>query len=217
MLKQAPSDTFLRIPDDPDLKAVTFDVGGTLIEPWPSVGYLYAEVAAAQGEAGLDPGLLDRRFHEAWANRGGFDYSEAAWRDLVDRVFAGLVATPPSRSFFPRLWERFARREAWRVYDWVRGTLAELAGRGLRLGVISNWDVRLRPLLGELDLAGAFETMVVSCEVGATKPSPVIFAETARRLGLAPGAILHVGDSAMEDEAGARAAGFRAMRVRRPR
>ena len=28
------------------IKAITFDVGGTLIEPWPSVGHAYAGVAA---------------------------------------------------------------------------------------------------------------------------------------------------------------------------
>ena len=28
------------------IKAVTFDVGGTLINPWPSVGDVYVEVAA---------------------------------------------------------------------------------------------------------------------------------------------------------------------------
>jgi hypothetical protein len=31
------------------IRAVTFDVGGTLIEPWPSVGRVYAEVAARHG------------------------------------------------------------------------------------------------------------------------------------------------------------------------
>ena len=32
-----------------NVKAVTFDVGGTLIEPWPSVGHAYAEVAQRHG------------------------------------------------------------------------------------------------------------------------------------------------------------------------
>ena len=33
------------------IQAVTFDVGGTLIRPWPSVGHVYAEVAARHAQA----------------------------------------------------------------------------------------------------------------------------------------------------------------------
>ena len=42
------------------IRAVTFDVGGTLIEPWPSVGHVYAEVAAQHGWAGLSIEALNR-------------------------------------------------------------------------------------------------------------------------------------------------------------
>src|SRR5580700_10426449 len=45
------------------IRAVTFDVGGTLIEPWPSVGRVYAEVAARHGlEVAAED--LDRQFAE---------------------------------------------------------------------------------------------------------------------------------------------------------
>jgi hypothetical protein len=36
----------------PEIRAVSFDVGGTLIEPWPSVGRAYAEVAARHARPG---------------------------------------------------------------------------------------------------------------------------------------------------------------------
>ena len=55
-----------------------------------------------------------------------------------------------------------------------------------------------------------FETIIVSCEVGFAKPSPVIFEHASKRLAIAPGQILHVGDSLAEDIAGARAAGYQA-------
>jgi FMN phosphatase YigB (HAD superfamily) len=35
--------------DSRPVEAVTFDVGGTLIEPWPSVGHIYAEAASKLG------------------------------------------------------------------------------------------------------------------------------------------------------------------------
>ena len=60
-----------------------------------------------------------------------------------------------------------------------------------------------------------FDVIVISCEVGATKPDRRIFEIAARRLGLALGEILHVGDSAAMDLRGARAAGLRALLLQR--
>jgi putative hydrolase of the HAD superfamily len=111
------------------------------------------------------------------------------------------------------LFERFAEAAAWRIYDDVRPTLAALAERGLRLGVISNWDDRLRPLLRSLGLAGCFETVIVSCDIGTSKPSPAPFQAAVEAFGLPAENILHVGDSAEMDVAGARAAGLQAVQI----
>ena len=100
-----------------DIQAVTFDVGGTLIEPWPSVGHVYAEVAARHGAGQLDVDLLNRRFATAWKARPGFDHAVEDWSAIVDETFAGLIADIPSRTFFPDLYERFAQADAWRIYD----------------------------------------------------------------------------------------------------
>ena len=43
----------------PRIQAVTFDVGGTLIEVWPSVGQVYAEVAARNGVKGLSAAIVE--------------------------------------------------------------------------------------------------------------------------------------------------------------
>jgi putative hydrolase of the HAD superfamily len=194
------------------LQAVTFDVGGTLIEPWPSVGHVYAEVAARFGVR-AEPELLNRGFHAAWRARRDFDYSRAAWYGLVRATFGAGVPLPPE--FFPAVYERFAEPDTWRVFDDVVPALDALAARGLRLAVISNWDERLEPLLRRLELHRRFEAVVVSCAVGATKPSPAIFAQALQRLGLPAGAVLHVGDGEREDWAGARGAGLAAVLLQR--
>lgn len=198
-----------------DIKAVTFDVGGTLIEPWPSVGHVYAAVAAQHGIADLSPDTLNTRFRAAWRARPGFRHSRQAWSDLVDEVFLTVTQTPPSRTFFPALYDQFAEPGAWRVYDDVLPALEGLASRGIKLGVISNWDERLRGLLGKLKLNGYFEVMSVSYEVGSPKPSPVIFEYAASALRLPANAILHIGDSIEMDVKGARAAGFNALQIDR--
>jgi putative hydrolase of the HAD superfamily len=196
-----------------EIRGITFDVGGTLIEPWPSVGHVYAEVAARHGWKDIPPDALNAKFRSAWKTCADFNYTKAGWENLVNQTFAGLGPGPVS--FFPELYERFAEPEVWRVYNDVRATLAELRSRGLRLGVISNWDERLPQLLRRLDLEDCFDSFAISCEVGAVKPSAVIFARSSAGLGLPPGSLLHVGDSRELDVHGAKAAGFRAVRIER--
>lgn len=196
------------------MQAVTFDVGGTLIAPWPSVGEVYAEAAAGHGLCRPDPRELNRRFQQAWRERTGFDYTAAAWARLVDATFAGLSPVPPSQSFFPELYRRFALAAAWRVFDGVHGALGALDGLGLKLGIISNWDERLVPLLDELGLSGYFDAIVVSHQIGAIKPDRRIFHHAAEKLGVVPGAVIHVGDSEIEDIRGATQAGFQALWIR---
>lgn len=199
----------------PEIRAVTFDVGGTLIQPWPSVGHVYAAVAAEHGCAGLDPAALNQRFAAAWNSRGEFEHSPQAWAGLVDATFAGLVDRRPSESFFPELYERFGDPSAWRIHADVLPTLDELASRGFRLAAVSNWDERLRPLLKALNLDGYFEAVLVSCELYFAKPSGVVFEHALRRLGVTPAETLHVGDSQTEDVEGARSAGLRAVLIAR--
>ena len=197
------------------ISAVTFDVGGTLIEPWPSVGHVYAEVAARHGARNLPAELLNERFKTAWRAQKDFAYTRDAWAKLVDQTFRGLCARPPSETFFGELYDHFAQPAAWRVFEDVLPTLDRLATQGVQLGIISNWDERLRLLLRRLRLENYFEAIVISCEVGFSKPSPVIFGHAAEKLGLPPAAILHVGDSFALDVNGASLAGFGARRIRR--
>ena len=97
-----------------DIRAVTFDVGGTLIEPWPSVGHVYAEVAAQFGISGVAPESLNRQFAAAWRARHDFDYSRAAWRELVNQTFAGLCREVPRQDCFEAIYEHFATAVSWR-------------------------------------------------------------------------------------------------------
>ncbi len=197
------------------IQAITFDVGGTLIEPWPSVGHIYAEVAARHGVKNVSPAKLNHNFTTAWRAKRHFNHTREDWAALVDATFAEIAPEPSSRTFFPALYDRFAESTAWRVFDDARPALEKLRARGVRMAVLSNWDERLRPLLCALGLDDFFETLVVSCEVGFAKPSHVIFDHTSRKLGLPPSAILHVGDSEREDAAGASAAGFRSVLIAR--
>ena len=190
-----------------NVAAITFDVGGTLIEPWPSVGHVYSAVAARHGVR-AEPEELTDRFVDAWNRKENFNYTQDDWAGLVDATFAGLTTTLPSQSFFDELYLRFAEPDCWHVYEDVIPTLTALRERGVRLAVISNWDIRLRPLLQALDLADWFEVIHVSSELGSTKPDRRIFQAAIDSFGLSAAQILHVGDSEIEDHRGAKAAGM---------
>ncbi len=96
----------------------------------------------------------------------------------------------------------------------ARDGLAALAGRGLRLGVVS--DRRVDDKLAALGLADLpWAARVSADDVGLLKPAPALFLRACEALGVAPSDAVHVGDRDDTDGAGARAAGMRALLVGR--
>jgi putative hydrolase of the HAD superfamily len=197
------------------IKAVSFDAGGTLIEPWPSVGEVYAAVASEFGHTNISGQALNLQFAAAWKAKKAFDYSLSSWKRLVEAVFGTSVPSARMSELFEAIYQRFAEASAWSVYDDVRDTLQALRQKGYRLAVISNWDDRLRPLLSKLELSSCFEVVVLSVDVGASKPAAEIFQRTLTLLDLPAGSVLHVGDSLEEDVMGATQCGMQALLVDR--
>lgn len=193
-----------------EIKAVSFDVGGTLLKPWPSVGHVYAEVALRHGKK-IPPAVLDQRFAKAWRAQKHFNHGRDEWGALIVQTFAGLWDFPPDGPFFAELYDRFSEPDAWHVFEDVHPAIDSLAARGINLAIISNWDERLQPLLVRMGLAKYFEAIIVSCDIGFPKPSPIIFEHAAKKLGLPPEHILHVGDSEEHDVAGAKSAGLQVL------
>lgn len=119
-----------------------------------------------------------------------------------------------------RLFERWVdliqgAEDYWRAYDFVPGALDRLEQRGLRLGVITNWDHTARPILARQGLIERFERIIVSSEVGCAKPDPRIFELALEGLGVPASRCLYVGDNYYDDAVGSRAAGMRCLIVNR--
>jgi putative hydrolase of the HAD superfamily len=94
-------------------------------------------------------------------------------------------------------------------------TLERLA-KSSRLAVISNFDGRLRGILSGLGLAGYFEHVFISSEVGADKPHREIFQHALATMDVPATACWHVGDDPIRDWAGAQAAGIASFELKRP-
>ncbi|MCI0372483.1 MAG: HAD family hydrolase [candidate division NC10 bacterium] len=172
-----------------------------------------AAVAAAYDAAGQTLATL-------WAS--GRDIStEGQVRFLLSHLDGPLAAEPPGR-----LLRDLAAAYAAPVLEALPSpcegaaeALAWAAGRGLRLGLISNTGRTpgrtLRPALAKCHLLRYLHACTFSDELGLRKPNPRLFEATLTALGVGPADAVHVGDDPVADVAGAKQAGLRAVHLRR--
>ena len=93
--------------------------------------------------------------------------------------------------------------------------LRALRAAGVRLVVVSNWDVSLHEVLAATGLGELVDGALSSAEVGEAKPGGAIFARALALAGVEPGAACHVGDSLEADVDGARRAGIEPILIDR--
>lgn len=210
--------------DNPQV--IFFDAAGTLMEVRGSVGEIYGRIASQYGceaEAEQLQHNFARWFRMQPPMAFPFGTPEAKllelekewWRNLVRAVFADFGAFQHFDQFFDDVFEQFRRCELWRVYEDVIPTLTELKFRGLRLGVISNFDSRLFDLLRDCGLAELFDSVHISTRTGAAKPDAAIFEAALNHHNIEARQAWHVGDSLNEDIEGAEAAGIKAILIER--
>lgn len=203
---------------DSHVRAVYFDAVGTLLFPEPSAPAVYAEVARRHGLT-LSVAEVRTRFVAAYQIEeeadiaAGWVTSEAReharWRRIVTTTLAG-VSDP--EACYQILYDHFAKPDAWRLAPDAHSTLAALHGRGLLLGLGSNYDERLRPVLaGFPELAPLVDRVVISAAMGSRKPGAAFFAHCVRQAGCAAREVLFVGDDLANDYAGATGAGLPAL------
>jgi HAD superfamily hydrolase (TIGR01509 family) len=196
---------------------VVFDVGGTLLgfhEAAPFREFLeQAGLPASEEEV--------RRFHrrlisvivdqrdaaqgqgakgaelDAWW-RGNFAKTWPDRPDLAEKMFGWLTA-----GRFDRLFP-----------DAVPALIA-LRDVGMPMAVLSNWGTHLHDVLRRFGLAGCFEFITVSAEVGLAKPDRRIFDLVVAQANRPRQRLLYVGDHIGDDIEGARGAGLDAVLIDR--
>ncbi|WP_018655165.1 HAD family hydrolase [Actinomadura flavalba] len=195
------------------IDAVIFDWGGTLT-PWHDIdlGDIWRGVCAS----GLDPDRVEA------AATALLDAEQELWRrcrdehrsGTLDEVFA-LAGVEPTEALLA------AKFDAWTPHTYidpaVPGLLAELRGRGIRVGVLSNtiwsrdWHERIFARDGVLDL---LDGAVYSSEIPYTKPHREAFRAALAAVGATdPATAVFVGDRPYDDIHGAKSAGMRGVLV----
>jgi putative hydrolase of the HAD superfamily len=199
------------------MTAVLLDALGTLVELQPPAprlrrrlaeeGFEVSEERAAAGFAAEISYYLGH--HLEGSNRERLD-------DLRDRCASEMMETL-SLTGLDHSTARRAMLDALEFTpfpDALEG-LAELRERGHILVVASNWDCSLPDWLGPTGLLELVHGVVTSADAGAAKPDPAVFHRALELAGADGAGAVHVGDSLENDVAGARAAGIRAILVRR--
>ena len=211
------------------IQAITFDAVGTLMRIAEPVGETYARLAHDLG-ATLSPRALDEGFRGVFAHMPpmafpGLDEVKRLraerdwWHALVERVVRHAGRIPDFEAdfeaYFDALFSHYASGAAWRAYPEAHQALRSARGRGLRVGVVSNFDSRLPSILRELGFESLVDTVVYSTDCGAAKPDRRIFRHALEALDATADTALHVGDSLDTDYHGALAAGMRAVHLHR--
>lgn len=200
------------------LRAVFFDVGNTLLYPHPSVSHVVREVLAREGHVrdlsaidGLMP-LVDEYYEDRYRTDDTFWTSEeetsAVWVGMYSLLCRKLGIELDAEHIARLVYDEFGSASRWRLYADVEPAMGRLRARGLKVGLISNWDQRLSRIVEGLGIAGSLDTIVSSADVRLHKPDPRIFMLACERLGVAPSESAHVGDHHYADVLGASSVGM---------
>jgi len=185
------------------VRAVLFDLDGTLIDSAPDLG---AAVDGMRVRRGL-PGLaLDcYRSHAGSGARG-----------MLQVAFG----VSPDHGDYPALKEEFFEAydgcltQRTQAFAGVDELLGALVARGLPWGVVTNKSQRFAiPITRSMEVFSSAAVMICGDTTPHTKPHPEPLFEAARRLGVAPQHCIYIGDDERDILAG-KAAGMATVAAR---
>ncbi len=175
-----------------DVAAVLFDLDGTLVDSAPDLG-------AAADQMRTDRGLPSYPFDHYRSMAG------AGARGMLQQAF-GMTPEHPD---FPAMREEFFGNYERRltaltsVFDGVDLLLRTLQDHNIPWGIVTNKSSRFtEPLVGAIAMFASASVVISGDTTPHSKPHPAPLLEAARRLAVAPGRCVYVGDDERDIVAG---------------
>ncbi|MGY4828343.1 phosphoglycolate phosphatase [Sphaerotilaceae bacterium SBD11-9] len=174
------------------IRAVLFDLDGTLIDSAP-------DLAGAGNDMRTARGLPELPYEQ--------------FRPMVGSGARGMVGIAmqvgPADAEFAALRDEFLKRyeqrmtQLTRVFDEMHSVLAALDALGMPWGIVTNKAARFtEPLVRQLGLDSVAATVVSGDTTPHSKPHPAPLLEAARRMNVPPGHCVYVGDDLRDVRAG---------------
>jgi putative hydrolase of the HAD superfamily len=211
----------MKLQQPQSIRTVFFDAGFTLLYPSPSILGVCQQACQQLGlHVDLDrlkEGLQNAenfRFRQSQSSRQTWADEQAIadfWFSYYMSLLEPLVAEHDEAlldQLIRTITKSFEKHTNWQLYPDVKPTLEAFQAKGYSLGVISDWNIALGPLLRQFDLTQYFDCLVISAVARQAKPSPKLYDMALERANAIPDYTVHIGDSYIHDVLGARAVGI---------
>ena len=214
----------------PEITTVTFDLWQTLLVDNRELGLTRSNarlegVRCILGKRGenYDPEQLSNAYWECYrqcaAIREGL--LDVSFPEQID-IFLECISPGLPQRLDPSTVAEITRVYADSFLDYPPpahrdsvAVLQSVQAMGLRIGLISNTGMTpgatFRTYLANTGMLAYFDTLAFSDEMRMSKPGKEIFLATLRSLNAAPWETIHVGDSVLNDVAGAKECGLKTV------
>ncbi len=203
------------------IQVIFFDAAETLFHINGSVADIYLTHAVQYGFRQASDSktsiaqAFQRAFHDApppvFAATDPLELKECErlwWFDIVHNAFYRVGMFERFDEFFEQVFRVFEDPRSWVLFPETHAVLTRLREKGFELGVVSNFDSRLFPVIRGLGIDQLFNTVTISSLAKAAKPASKIFEIALEKHAVDPSEAMHVGDSVRDDVEGATKAGL---------
>jgi phosphoglycolate phosphatase len=179
----------------PTLRAVLFDLDGTLLDTAPD---MVGALNALRRERSLEP--LPYETVRSAVSHGAARVVKVGFSDADPETLLQL------QKRFLEIYRGALSRET-RLFPGMEAVLEALAGWRIKCGIVTNKAAWLtEPLLEELGLRARFACVVSGDTVAERKPHPLPLLHAAALAEVSPGDCIYVGDAERDVQAAHRAA-----------
>jgi len=202
---------------DSQYKVIVFDLHYTILRLYPSRGIVYQRIFKKHG-FNAHPREIKKAFSIVWKDYGDKKISENSikhhneeniekwWFDfhfkmlkrlgLKDQVVAEGINKDIPHQFF-------SNSKIHKMYDDAKKILPFLKKHKVKLVLLTNGYKSTAKVIKYFELNKYFDHIIISCDVGMSKPDPKLYRMIAKKLSVEQKEILCVGDSYATDVIGA--------------